>query len=108
MRGEFLGEFLEVAEHYPELVRDASDARQLKIRRNRLPEKVLSAITKKTLVRRTSGFKPGMRAIRTYFTVPQSVATVSAVLSGDRHSRRFVNVMALVKGTALVLSEQPD
>jgi hypothetical protein len=35
MRSEFLGEFLEVAEHYPELERDASDARQLKIRRNR-------------------------------------------------------------------------
>lgn len=33
-RGEFLEEFLEVAEHYAELVRDASDARQLKIRRN--------------------------------------------------------------------------
>ena len=35
IRGEFLGKFLEVAEHYAELVGDATDARQVEIRGNR-------------------------------------------------------------------------
>ncbi len=35
IRGEFLGKFLKVAERYAELVRDATDARQVEIRGNR-------------------------------------------------------------------------
>jgi hypothetical protein len=35
IRGEFLGKFLKVAEHYAELVHDATDARQVEIRGNR-------------------------------------------------------------------------